>query len=332
MNAQGFDGLPRVVSEDEFNKAVENSSFIAQRTYVAPDQETLNEYRNMFYDGKWYVDCSTGGAQYGQGMYCAANYKGELTDGIMSEMKHYIKLGADRLNGKALTEQEKIELIEKSIKSFGNKEKQELAKVYVQVLAEVGNPDQDIVDKVLDILTDKETRYLDTIVNLVNNAYSTPAYIETFTLTSDAKIIKYDELRGMYNDWRQHGHESLIEKCFAECIGNNRDKGEDFVTALMFDLYSNEGMRDKLPFTYTDAMKSYDNLSSSDYSLIDKLTSKYGKMANDIKREFYKKSDMNIGAYATMLGYDAINAEGHGESGSYTVILNRTKVIIKGDN
>lgn len=29
-----------------------------------------------------------------------------------------------------------------------------------------------------------------------------------------------------------------------------------------------------------------------------------------------------------MRGYDAINAEGHGESGSYTVILNRTKTVI----
>jgi hypothetical protein len=34
------------------------------------------------------------------------------------------------------------------------------------------------------------------------------------------------------------------------------------------------------------------------------------------------------GALAAEMGYDAINAEGHGESGSYTVILNRTKVIL----
>lgn len=37
---------------------------------------------------------------------------------------------------------------------------------------------------------------------------------------------------------------------------------------------------------------------------------------------------MDIGAYAALKGYDAINAESHGESGSYTVILNRTKTII----
>ena len=37
----------------------------------------------------------------------------------------------------------------------------------------------------------------------------------------------------------------------------------------------------------------------------------------------------DVGAFAAAKGYDAINAEGHGESGSYTVVLNRTKLIIK---
>ena len=40
----------------------------------------------------------------------------------------------------------------------------------------------------------------------------------------------------------------------------------------------------------------------------------------------------DIGSYAAALGYDAINAEGHGESGSYTVILNRTKTIMLDDS
>ena len=38
---------------------------------------------------------------------------------------------------------------------------------------------------------------------------------------------------------------------------------------------------------------------------------------------------MDAGVVATLMGYDAINAQGHGKSGSYTVILNRTKVIFK---
>lgn len=35
----------------------------------------------------------------------------------------------------------------------------------------------------------------------------------------------------------------------------------------------------------------------------------------------------NSGGLVTEMGYDIIRAEGHGESGSYSVILNRTKVI-----
>ena len=72
INAQGFDGKPRVVSAKEFDKAVKEANdgngFIAQRTYSAPDQETLDAYRKQLYEGKWYVDCSTGHASFGQGM------------------------------------------------------------------------------------------------------------------------------------------------------------------------------------------------------------------------------------------------------------------------
>lgn len=45
----------------------------------------------------------------------------------------------------------------------------------------------------------------------------------------------------------------------------------------------------------------------------------------------YQKKYRDIGSLAAALGYDAINAEGHGQSGSYTVILNRTKLIILGE-
>jgi hypothetical protein len=41
------------------------------------------------------------------------------------------------------------------------------------------------------------------------------------------------------------------------------------------------------------------------------------------KAKFY-----DAGIYATLHGYEAINAEGYGQSGSYTVILNRTKTYI----
>lgn len=89
LNAQGFDGKPRVVSKAEFDEAVKNANFIAQRAYSAPDQETLDAYRDQLYNGKWYVDCSTGGARHGQGMYCIADYSGNITDDMRSEASAY---------------------------------------------------------------------------------------------------------------------------------------------------------------------------------------------------------------------------------------------------
>lgn len=93
INAQGFDGVPRVVSPSEFDAYVSAANggqgFIAQRTYSAPSQEVLDAYRQQLYSGQWYVDCSAGGSQYGKGMYASSNYSGELTQQIQDDMKHY---------------------------------------------------------------------------------------------------------------------------------------------------------------------------------------------------------------------------------------------------
>lgn len=93
INAQGFDGLPRVVSAKEFDRYVQESNFIAQRTYSAPDQDTLDDYRDQLYHGKWYVDCSTGGAAYGHGMYCCYDYGTVISETTKNEM---IRYGANR--------------------------------------------------------------------------------------------------------------------------------------------------------------------------------------------------------------------------------------------
>ena len=107
LKVQGFDGLPKIVKKAEFDEAVKNSSFIAQRTYSASSDEILEAYRDMLYNGDFYVDCSVGGSQYGKGMYCAADYSGKLSDGIKSEMKHYRELGQTRALGQILSDERK---------------------------------------------------------------------------------------------------------------------------------------------------------------------------------------------------------------------------------
>ena len=114
INAQGFDGLPRVVSQAEFSEYVKQANngngFIAQRTYSAPDQETLDLYRDQLYHGKWYVDCSIGGAAYGQGMYTAADYTGNLTDKITKEMQDYQRQNLNYAGSKAIAYTETMTL------------------------------------------------------------------------------------------------------------------------------------------------------------------------------------------------------------------------------
>jgi hypothetical protein len=202
INAQGFDGLPKVVSEKEFDEYVKSSKIIAQRTYSAPTKEVLEEYQNQLYKGKWYVDCSTGGSQYGQGMYCACDYTGKLSSGIKEEMEHYKELGAEKAN--------------------------------------------------------------------------TFNIVETLTLDKSAKIITYDDL--MELKWKERERRLKLEN---DVPWKNRPQDEYLVDLAKARAYTRE------------------------------------------------ITNMDAGVFATLLGYDAINAEGHGASGSYTVILNRTKVIFK---
>jgi len=89
VDAQGFNGLPNVVSAREFDAAVKKSNFIAQRVYSAPSQDVLDAYRNQLYNGKWYIDCSTGGSAYGKGMYGTYSLGTKVTEKMKQDMISY---------------------------------------------------------------------------------------------------------------------------------------------------------------------------------------------------------------------------------------------------
>ena len=253
LHAQGFDGLPSIVPADEFEKAVREANggagFVAQRTYSAPDKETLDGYRDMLYHGEWYVNCSVGGAQYGQGMYCAADYTGTLTDGIREEMQHYIDLNKTRGN------------------SF--------------------------------------------------------AFTETLTLDKSAKIIKYDELEKKFREYNKHFDYDTMRKNAMNDVFNgmglNASQAKEY--GKMMDGYWTASTKKQIE--KYEALKKSLGYSTSDVSALAKdINKRYDELVAN------KMSD--IGSYAASLGYDAINAEGHGQSGSYTVVLNRTKLIFLG--
>lgn len=282
INAQGFDGKPRVVSAEEFDKYVQEANdgkgFIAQRTYSAPNQETLDVYRDQLYNGKWYVDCSTGGAQYGQGMYCAADYTGTLNQGISAEMEHYQNLNISKCL-ESISEQDKNRILEL---------RDELQKIDPD---KYGDPYKRFVMNNSSLIKEK----LD--IDVPN------AYTETLTLDKSAKVITYEELEQKINNLGKAMIDGVpVEKWKANELMKNQ---EAFKAGK---ITAEEGMR---------------------------LDEEINKKALKAEEEAFKLREeyqhMDRGSVAALWGYDAINAEGHGESASYTVILNRTKLIIKGE-
>ena len=242
ISEQGFDGSPRIVDEAEFEKLMKDSPFVAQRTYGAPDMNTLDSYRNQLYgDHKagWYLDCSEGGAQYGEGMYCAADYaKSKGIPGIEAEMSHYQAL----------------------FKNRGHKF----------------------------------------------------AYTETMALDKSAKIYKLN-----YDTDMDSLYESFLKK-----YGSEKDRDEyarykkadnDIFDCAEYCNKFNKGKRKKDQIDFVTELERRKNI------------------VREMKKNF-SVLHRDASSYLAEMGYDAINAEGHGASGSYTIVLNRTKLIIKKDS
>lgn len=262
IDAQGFNGLPKVVSEEKFNKAVEESNFIAQRTYSAPTQEVLDSYRDQLYNGDWYVNCEKGGAIYGQGMYCAADYTGSLTKGIESEMQNYQEANSRKYSS-------------------------ETSEVY---------------------------------------------YTETLTLTPDAKIIDYDDLFNMRLELQAETRNKYVDEALTDVLKTKGlENNKDAKTFISFQTQTNNVSWDEASKAYK-SLEEQGKLSDVNALLSDANQAKQDALTKgneEWDRMQYKYND--LGVFAASKGYDAINAQGHEEGVSYTVILNRSKVIFKED-
>lgn len=332
INAQGFDGKPRVVSAEEFDEAVKKSNFVAQRTYSAPDQETLDAYRDQLYNGKWYVDCSTGGAQYGQGMYCAADYTGTLTDDIKAEMSHYGDLGRSR-NDSAAKELAFQKVWDDALQSANDEEKALIKREFLRNATDeerhLARAFEKRDEDAYDALVDKYAAIAQKAKSASESAEA-KSYTETLTLDPSAKVITYRELMDIRTgnlslDYRTNVINDIIKK------SNYTD---DEATFIRFNL--NTGR-----VTWNEVNAAAGRLTNE---RIQELSEEFSKIGEEATKRYNEEHARRIerakmlqhkfsdpGSLAAALGYDAINAEGHGQSGSYTVILNRTKVIIKGE-
>lgn len=76
MYVQGYLGAPRVVTQEEFDRIVKENPNIPllYRSFAGANAEQLQDFNEQLESGEWYVDCGTGGAGFGQGMYCAGVY------------------------------------------------------------------------------------------------------------------------------------------------------------------------------------------------------------------------------------------------------------------
>jgi hypothetical protein len=313
INAQGFDGRPRVVDADEFDRVVQDSGFIAQRSYSAPDQETLDAYRHQLYDGEWYVDCSTGGAQYGQGMYCAADYNGKLTDGIKAEMEHYRNLGESRYEtyfDAGAARERKFEMAE----AAGNKvlanggTMQDARAAYDKIM---NTPDLEWAEKYApELLPQKGV-----------------SYTETLTLAPDAKIVTWREI----NDIRMGNLDMEYRTREIERIVASHGFTQDEATFVKYNLGTGVSWGEVDAAARRLTPERRNELVDEFYRIGEEATRRYDE-EHDRRvslARIYQEKYHDIGSLAAALGYDAINAENHGQSGSYTVILNRTKVIFR---
>lgn len=259
INAQGFDGLPKVVDAEEFDKYVRESNFIAQRTYSAPDKQTLETYKNELYNGKWYVDCSTGGAAYGQGMYCAGNYEGKLTDAIKQEMKDY--------QGQNLN------------------------------------------------YSGKESVHI----------------VETLTLDKSAKIVDYENIYGEYSGIMRLAEREQIMDDYVNRSLSSLNKDEQIFakfnlgqSGISWKEVSNAAENID-PQRRTEIMVYINGEKTKAEEYIQKISREMSEKGNKIREKY-----TDVGSYAASKGYDAIRTS-NGTSGADTVILNRTKVILKGE-
>jgi len=96
INEQGFDGLPRVVGDDEFEQAMQDSGLYMQRVYSAESKEILEAYRNDLYNGEFHVDCAVGGADFGQGMYASGDFTLKQIDSVIEDSQRYVKISENR--------------------------------------------------------------------------------------------------------------------------------------------------------------------------------------------------------------------------------------------
>ena len=364
---QGFNGPPKVVSQDELMEMIEKHPEmpVLFRSYSALGEEAVQAYDDMLENGEWYIDCSNGGAQYGQGMYCAGVY-GENKDfsSALSEMQHYRNVSAkncrlrwtpDLAEGEDCISVDGKKIVYRPMEM--KKTDESKPPEAVDVVAVIKNPFSSETVKgsfmPYDPTDDNSplefTYYTDAVgfqsvmadkvpywgpIDHIAQPPEANSSTRMMTLDPSAKIIRYKEAVDIYNG-------KLTEKAKNEFFSGKLDETESELRKsgmsddeIAYFSYSYKSKTSPGSVNLEDWKRIAAGISDEKkeelkQSAFDKAQLDFLEM--DVQRNERSKkarSFGDVGAYMAALGYDAINAEGHGSSDSYTVVLNRTKLII----
>lgn len=250
MRAQGFDGLPQVVSDEEFDRAVKESGVVAKRAYSASSQEVLDAYQDALYNGDWYVECE-GEALFGKGMYTVTDYTGKGTEEVETEVNGYAR----------------------------------------------------------------------------RHAATDPYYvIEDMTLAPDAKIADFKDIGekwfGKFNSKSIDFDKGMVADGIREIEEEYGPDAALYARSMCGDPAVSERESHKAESAIGEDMAGMIDDITND--LLDRYEGLLKERSMKLRARF---GDIN--AYAAALGYDAVRVGSDKEHATYTVILNRTKTIIK---
>lgn len=156
---------------------------------------------------------------------------------------------------------------------------------------------------------------------------------ETVTLDPSAKRVKFGDVRGEYI---KHVTEQLGEKPNAAvkaalegvraAASDVDDKPGWMISAGMSaSSYKTAALGDAYKKLKYEVGKQYGEAGKN--AINDAINR--AKEASHAKE--FGHDGIDFGVLAAECGYDAIDAVGHGKSGCYTVVLNRSKLLVKGD-
>ena len=185
-------------------------------------------------------------------------------------------------------------------------------------------------------ITENMQKATDFYIGLNEQKGNSVAATEVFTLQADAKIADYEKL---YSEFTKYGMETQEKNAEIRRTAV-KDASKELADKILKDagfeeeyakkfFYGNLSLAD---VDWEEMGKAYKQLGSEGVKKMQELQSEYYKKQTAYVDDYVKEKSIDeikdIGAFATALGYDAIEVKNHGiYDTTEVVVLNRTKCI-----